>query len=30
MKSTVLLAPQYSGFWKAWVPFRVAMGEDVG
>jgi ribose transport system substrate-binding protein len=30
LDSTILLAPQYSGFWKAWVPFRVAMGEDVG
>ena len=24
MKSTVLLAPQYSGFWKAYFPFLVA------
>jgi ABC-type sugar transport system substrate-binding protein len=30
LKSTVLLAPQYSGFWKVWVPYRVAQGEDVG
>ena len=30
LDSTILLAPQYSGFWKAWVPFRVATGEDVG
>jgi ABC-type sugar transport system substrate-binding protein len=30
LDSTILLAPQYSGFWKAWVPFRVAQGEDVG
>lgn len=30
LKSTVLLAPQYSGFWKAWVPYRVAKGESVG
>ena len=30
LDSTILLAPQYSGFWKAWVPYRVAKGEDVG
>jgi ABC-type sugar transport system substrate-binding protein len=30
MKTTVLLAPQHSGFWKAWIPYRVAKGEDVG
>jgi ABC-type sugar transport system substrate-binding protein len=30
MKTTVLLAPQHSGFWKAWIPYRVATGEDVG
>jgi ABC-type sugar transport system substrate-binding protein len=30
LKCTVLLAPQYSGFWKAWVPFRVATGQNVG
>ncbi len=30
MQSTVLLAPQYSGFWKAWIPARVARGENVG
>ncbi len=30
LDSTILLAPQYSGFWKVWVPFRVAQGEDVG
>lgn len=30
LKTTVLLAPQYSGFWKAWVPFRVAQGEQMG
>lgn len=28
MKSTVLLAPQYSGFWKAYFPFLVATGKD--
>jgi ribose transport system substrate-binding protein len=30
MKSTVMLAPQYSGYWKAMIPFKVAMGENVG
>lgn len=29
LKSTFLYAPEYSGYWKAWVPFRVAMGETV-
>ena len=28
MESTVLLAPQYSGFWKAYFPFLVATGAD--
>jgi len=28
MKSTVLLAPQYSGFWKAYFPYLVATGKD--
>lgn len=28
MKSTVLLAPQYSGFWKAYFPFLVATKAD--
>ena len=28
MESTVLLAPQYSGFWKAYFPFLVATKED--
>ncbi|MBB3930130.1 ABC-type sugar transport system substrate-binding protein [Kaistia hirudinis] len=28
MKSTVLLAPQYSGFWKAYFPFLVATKKD--
>lgn len=30
LASTFLYAPQYSGYWKAWVPYRVALGEDVG
>ena len=29
MSATVLLGPEYSGFWKVWVPFRIAMGEKV-
>lgn len=29
LKSTFLYAPEYSGFWKAWVPFRIASGETV-
>lgn len=29
LQSTVLLAPQYSGFWKAWVPFQVASKQNV-
>jgi ribose transport system substrate-binding protein len=29
LKSTFLYAPEYSGFWKAWVPFRIAAGEVV-
>ena len=29
MSATVLLGPEYSGFWKAWVPFKIAMGEKV-
>ena len=28
LKSTVLLAPQYSGFWKAYFPFLVATKAD--
>ena len=28
MESTVLLAPQYSGFWKAYFPFLVATKAD--
>ncbi len=28
MKSTVLLAPQYSGFWKVYFPFLTATGQD--
>jgi ABC-type sugar transport system substrate-binding protein len=27
LKSTVLLAPQYSGFWKAYMPYLVATGK---
>lgn len=27
--STFLYDPQYSGYWKAWTPYRVASGEDV-
>jgi ABC-type sugar transport system substrate-binding protein len=30
LKTTVMLAPQYSGFWKAWIPYRVAKGEQLG
>jgi ABC-type sugar transport system substrate-binding protein len=30
LESTFLYAPEYSGYWKAWVPFRIAMGEDPG
>ncbi len=29
LRSTFLYAPEYSGFWKAWVPFRIASGESV-
>ncbi len=29
MSSTFLYAPEYTGFWKAWVPFKIAMGEKV-
>ncbi|MGA2762744.1 MAG: sugar ABC transporter substrate-binding protein [Spirochaetia bacterium] len=29
MSATVLLGPEYSGFWKVWVPYRIAMGEKV-
>ncbi len=29
MASTFLYAPEYSGYWKAWVPFRAAMGESL-
>jgi ABC-type sugar transport system substrate-binding protein len=28
MKSTVLLAPQYSGFWKAYFPYLVVTGKN--
>jgi ABC-type sugar transport system substrate-binding protein len=27
MSSTFLYAPEYTGFWKAYVPFKIAMGE---
>src|SRR5574341_1404263 len=29
LKSTFMYAPEYSGFWKAWVPFKAAMGESI-
>lgn len=29
MASTFLYAPEYAGFWKAWVPFQIASGETV-
>ncbi len=29
MKSTFMYAPEYSGFWKAWVPFKAALGESL-
>ncbi len=29
LASTFLYAPEYSGYWKAWVPFRAAMGESL-
>lgn len=28
MKSTVMLAPQYSGFWKVYFPYLLATGKD--
>ena len=27
LQSTFLYAPEYSGFWKGWVPYRIATGE---
>ncbi len=30
MSSTFLYAPEYTGFWKAWIPFRIASGETMG
>ncbi len=30
MQTTVMLAPQYSGYWKVWVPYRIAKGENLG
>jgi ABC-type sugar transport system substrate-binding protein len=29
MASTFLYAPEYAGFWKAWAPYRAAMGETL-
>lgn len=29
MSSTILLGQQYSGFWKAWIPYQIAMGQKV-
>lgn len=29
MSCTFLYAPEYTGFWKAWVPFKIASGEKV-
>ena len=29
LASTFLYAPEYSGFWKAWVPYRIATQESV-
>lgn len=29
LASTFLYAPEYSGYWKAWAPFRAASGEDL-
>jgi ABC-type sugar transport system substrate-binding protein len=29
LRSTFMYAPEYSGFWKAWVPFRAASGESL-
>jgi ABC-type sugar transport system substrate-binding protein len=29
LTSTFLYAPEYSGFWKAWIPYQIAMGEEV-
>ena len=29
LASTFLYAPEYTGFWKSWVPYRIAMGEYV-
>lgn len=30
LASTFLYAPEYSGFWKAWAPYRIASGESLG
>lgn len=29
LASTFLYAPEYAGYWKAWIPFRAAMGEEL-
>lgn len=29
LQSTFLYAPEYSGFWKAWIPYQISMGENV-
>ena len=29
LSSTFLYAPEYSGFWKAWTPWRLAMGQKL-
>ena len=29
LASTFLYAPEYAGYWKAWVPYRAAMGETL-
>jgi ribose transport system substrate-binding protein len=30
MSCTFLYAPEYTGFWKVWVPFKIASGEKIG
>lgn len=30
MSSTFLYAPEYAGFWKVYIPLKIAMGETVG
>jgi ribose transport system substrate-binding protein len=29
LKCTFLYGPQYSGFWKAWIPYQIAQGKKV-